>query len=685
MEGRTRRAWRGIAALSTLVGMLAFAMPALANAPNPETTTVNQVVVNPDGSRTVTVSGTWTWQTQTKCGTSRNGVGYQIDWFDNSANPVGTAKDPSGILFAGDAQDNIVHSVEVLGGSSTFGQAQFDGVPSSYLSHNTTSTTPTATDAKNWFSQCDGVNSSGVTAGTWGPITHTYAASFTQAIQLCPIMYDPHGGHDNSGQSAVKDITAGGSGRNDDNSYETNQFSGGPGSCPTISIPTITTTASSAALGSPIHDTATLAGSTGAGTITFNLYPAGSGCSGAPLFTSSTSTTGDGTYPSGDFSPTAAGSYQWQASYSSSSISGIVSNCSDPNEVSTVGPAGPTLTTNAVSGLVGQPIHDVAHLTGGSNPTGTITWNVYASSDTTCTTPLNAQPSALTATVNGDKDYTSPDFTPAGAGSYQWVAKYSGDSNNSKAATTCGDPNEVSTVTNNAAPAITLHKVERIGSSGSFTHGPVTGNVGDTVNYKIDLTNTGNTTLVITFTDAKCDSGTLSAPSVVNGNYDAATKTLSSGGELEYTCSHVLAAGDNPYTNTASVVGTPPSGPPVSASDSVKAFAKQPGQPGIRVVQAPACRLFWGLHPAGAHRDRACGSLRGVHDRLRDPGHEHRQHHADAEPDRPALRCEHRLRARPQSAERSTGTCSRPAVRRSTPAPTATSRATRRGSRTSLP
>ena len=69
-------------------------------------------------------------------------------------------------------------------------------------------------------------------------------------------------------------------------------------------------------------------------------------------------------------------------------------------------------------------------------------------------------------------------------------------------------------MTNNAAPAITLHKLERIGSSGSFTHGPVTGTVGDTVNYQMTVTNTGNTTLVIKFTDPQCDSGTLSRPSV---------------------------------------------------------------------------------------------------------------------------------------------------------------------------
>jgi hypothetical protein len=332
---------RGMLAVGTAVGMLVMAASALANAPNPDTTTVDQVVVNSDGSRTVTVEGTWTWQTQSKCATARNGVGYQIDWFDNTANPVGTAKDPSGILYAGDAQDNIVHSDESLGQSTAFGNAFWDGVPSSYLAHNTTDTTPDKTDASNWFGECDQVNSSGVTAGHWGPITHTYAASFTQAIQLCPIMYDPHGGHDNSGQSSVKDITAGGSGRNTDNSYETNQFTGGPGSCPKISIPTLTTSASSAMAPNAIHDTATLTGTGGgSGSITFNLYNSGANCTGTPLFTSTVSTNGDGDYQSGDFSPTSPGSYQWQASYSSSSVSGLITPCNDPNETSPVTPPG---------------------------------------------------------------------------------------------------------------------------------------------------------------------------------------------------------------------------------------------------------------------------------------------------------------------------------------------------------
>lgn len=466
-KGR-RSIFRGLVAVSTAAAMLVFALPAFANAPNPATTTVDQVAVNADGSRTVTVEGTWTWASQNNCSTARNGVGYQIDWFDNQINQIGKNNSPNGILYVGDAQDNIVHSVETLGGSSAFGNAFFDGVPSSYLSHNTTSAAPTQTDAKNWLSQCDGVNSSGVTAGSWGPISHTYPASFTGPITLCPILYDPHGGRDNSGQSSLKDIIAGGNGHNDDNSYEGNGTGANGDTCPTISVPTLTTTASSATAPNAIDDTATLTGSSGAGSITFNLYPSGANCNGTPVFTSSVSTNGDGDYQSKDFSPTSGGTYQWQASYSSSTIQNLLSTCNDPNEQST---------------------------------------------------------------------FSLPN-----------------------------------------APAIQLIKLERIGSA-AFKHGPVTGNVGDAVDYEMMVTNTGNTPLALVFTDGQCDSGTLSAPSVVTGNYDAGSQTLAPGGEIRYTCSHALASADEPYTNTASVTGTPPpgEGPPVSAHDSVRAFANTPG------------------------------------------------------------------------------------------------------------
>lgn len=243
--------------------------------------------------------------------------------------------------------------------------------------------------------------------------------------------------------------------------------------------------------------------------------------------------------------------------------------------------AEPTLRTTASNGTAGGTIQDQATLAGGANPTGKITWNVYAGSDSACSSPLNAQPSALTTAVTGNGTFSSPTYTPSAPGSYKWIATYSGDTANKSVSTSCNDPNEISQVTESASPGISLRKTERIGSA-TFTHGPVTGSVGNRVDYRMLVTNTGNTRLVISFTDRQCDSGTLSGPSVVAGSYEAATRTLSAGGQLLYTCSHVLAAGDQPYTNTASVTGQPPSGPPVSAHDSVKAYANTPG---IRVVK----------------------------------------------------------------------------------------------------
>jgi hypothetical protein len=138
----------------------------------------------------------------------------------------------------------------------------------------------------------------------------------------------------------------------------------------------------------------------------------------------------------------------------------------------------------------------------------------------------------------------------------------------------------------NPQPAITLVKLEQVNSTSAngYVHGPVHGFAGDTVDYQMTVINTGNTDLVINFTDQECDSGTLSAPSVISGNYNAGTQTLASGGELQYTCSHVLASTDaSPFVNMANVVGTVPgTNQTVSAHDSVDALIDTPG---IRVVK----------------------------------------------------------------------------------------------------
>ena len=106
------------------------------------------------------------------------------------------------------------------------------------------------------------------------------------------------------------------------------------------------------------------------------------------------------------------------------------------------------VTTASPDVAVGGTIGDQAVLSGGNSPTGTITFHLYAKSDTTCSTVL----STGTAAVKGNGSYASPAITENNAGSYQWTATYSGDANNAAAADTCGEPAEQVAVSVPTAP-----------------------------------------------------------------------------------------------------------------------------------------------------------------------------------------------------------------------------------------
>jgi hypothetical protein len=200
-----------------------------------------------------------------------------------------------------------------------------------------------------------------------------------------------------------------------------------------------------------LNDTATLAGTTSSvagDTITFYLMPPGSTAS-TPLTsavykdvitigTNSGSVTGNGTYStatmgnnSGGYAPAATGTYQWVVVFSGDGTnSGVTSPFG--SEPWVVGSASLLLTTtpNPTSVTLGTSnvvLKDTATLSGGVNPTGTITFTLYS--------PTNTLLDTETVTVNGNGNYTTPTgftLTPgAMTGTYQWDAVYtSGDSNN---------------------------------------------------------------------------------------------------------------------------------------------------------------------------------------------------------------------------------------------------------------
>jgi hypothetical protein len=106
-------------------------------------------------------------------------------------------------------------------------------------------------------------------------------------------------------------------------------------------------------------------------------------------------------------------------------------------------------------------------------------------------------------------------------------------------------------------PAFTIEKRQEIaGSERGFTTSPLTGTIGETVDYEIIVENTGSFPETFTeFTDLHCDPGTLAG--------GPGASAVTPGQSTTYRCRHVLAA-TGPYTNEATVTGVSFVGVPVT-------------------------------------------------------------------------------------------------------------------------
>ncbi|MFN2560230.1 MAG: hypothetical protein ABR571_02885, partial [Jatrophihabitans sp.] len=156
-----------------------------------------------------------------------------------------------------------------------------------------------------------------------------------------------------------------------------------------------------------------------------------------------------------------------------------VNYISDPRSKNTT-----ALTTAATGGTVGDAIHDVATVTGATtNPTatGTVTFNLYSTSD--CSGAV-----IFTSTVPlvGGTTATSDAFTPTTAGSYFWTAAYSGDANNLAFTAPCGAANETSVLAKRTTGVTTVATSATVGGSISDT-ATVTGGLNPTGTVTFNL------------------------------------------------------------------------------------------------------------------------------------------------------------------------------------------------------
>jgi hypothetical protein len=205
--------------------------------------------------------------------------------------------------------------------------------------------------------------------------------------------------------------------------------------------PALVTSATSGKPLDAIQDTATLSGATGTagGSITFTAWLNNSSCTGSADFTSTpVSVSGNGPYTSPAIpTPVAEGTWYWIATYggdaNNSSVSGQCGDMTNGNvEQSTVGKAKP----DGSSAQVVLP-NDTFTLTGGDNPSGTVTFSLFPPTDPTCSgTPSYTEPVG----VNGDGTYSTSNatFTLNQAGQWNWLITYGGDANNAGVTLACG-------------------------------------------------------------------------------------------------------------------------------------------------------------------------------------------------------------------------------------------------------
>ena len=235
----------------------------------------------------------------------------------------------------------------------------------------------------------------------------------------------------------------------------------------------------------------------------------------------------------------------------------MTSACGDQtggnDETSNVAKKQPSVSTDAggpyTLGANGKiMLSDTATLSDAFTPLGAaakITFTLYADNGSGgCGTLLGSNEKAIT--MNGT--VTSDPIEVSGAGTYHWIANFSGDDNNFSTSNTCNGTKESPLVIN---PSILITK---------DVNKPVV-HAGDTVTYTIVVKNTGDSNLTnITVSDnkfpASCNRDKNSLPALA---------LLTPGQSTQYTCNATIGTDD--VTNTATATGTTVTGGSVNDDD----------------------------------------------------------------------------------------------------------------------
>jgi hypothetical protein len=249
----------------------------------------------------------------------------------------------------------------------------------------------------------------------------------------------------------------------------------------------------------------------------------------------------------------------------------------------TVVKATPTVTSTASEPVeLGGSVHDTATIADGHSPGGEITFAAYGPGEpSTCSAAPAWTSEIVPASVNGN--YESPPFTPTEAGTYTFVAVYSGNGENETASSSCAEP----------AASVTVGKASTT-TSLSVGPDPATAGSAVTLTATVESVMPGGT---VTFTDGSTVVGHATVGS--GGTASLVTASLAVGAH-QLTAEYEGDADDLPSSSPAVAetivdappVQTPPPGPPVVTA---------PPAPLAPTPPAPPAKVHFGYSPNSAH------------------------------------------------------------------------------------
>ena len=304
--------------------------------------------------------------------------------------------------------------------------------------------------------------------------------------------------------------------------------------------PSIGTTVSSGSVtvGGATSDTATVSGGYDpTGTVTFNLYN-NPNASGTPLFTDADVSLSGGAATSSSYTTTAVGTDYWVAAYSGDGNNNPTSSTAGAEPV-TVGTASPSIGTTVSSGsvTVGGATSDTATVSGGYDPTGTVTFNLYNNPNASGT-PLFTD---ADVSLSGGAA-TSSSYTTTAVGTDYWVAAYSGDGNNNPTSSTAGaEPVTVGTASPSIGTTVSSGSVT-VGGATSDT-ATVSGGYDPTGTVTFNLYNNPNASGTPLFTDADVS---LSGGAATSSSY-----TTTAVGTDYWVAAYSGDGNNNPTSSTA--------------------------------------------------------------------------------------------------------------------------------------